>query len=123
MQQQKELVWSLYWAENRLHSCVASGGEADQKVLNALWVALAESLPEQADVLDLATGNGAVPAAMLSVNSGLNIEAVDLADIDPTMFVKDRPEFENMKSEPTFLRRRHLFGTTKRRNAPCRKSA
>ena len=84
---EKEVAWSLYWSQDRLHSCVASDNEQDQQVLNRVWADFANSLPDQANLLDLATGNGAVPSALLAARSDLRIEAVDQADIDPLKFL------------------------------------
>ncbi|MEM7357622.1 MAG: class I SAM-dependent methyltransferase [Pseudomonadota bacterium] len=79
----KMQAWSLYWADDRLQSCVATLDQEDQQKLNSIWQAFAKSLNEGAKVLDLATGNGAVPAALLSGQPGLQIDAVDYAEIDP----------------------------------------
>ena len=84
---EKEVAWSLYWSQDRLHSCVASKDSHDQKIQDDLWKEFANSLPEQARVLDLATGNGAVPSALLGARSDLEVDAVDQADIDPLKFL------------------------------------
>lgn len=89
-------AWSVYWAANNLHSCVASNSDADQKVLNAVWAELADRVPDNAAVLDLATGNGAVPVALLNAQAGLNITAVDQADIKPAEVVADYPELSKV---------------------------
>jgi len=89
---EQEIAWSLYWAQNKLHSCVAANFDSDQEVLNNIWCEFTELLKPQATVLDLATGNGAVPVALLSANADLKIDAVDQADIDPAQYVKDQPE-------------------------------
>lgn len=87
--EEKRAAWSIYWSQNRLHSCVASENDQDQQILNDLWADLAKSLPTNAKVLDLATGNGAVPSAMLLVRPDLVIDAVDQADVDPVKFLNE----------------------------------
>ena len=79
--------WTLYWQGGPLHSCIASQDEQDQSTIDALWMALANSLPPAAKVLDLACGNGAVPCSLLAVRPELAITAVDLADIAPERLV------------------------------------
>ena len=91
-----EVPWSLYWAEDRLHSCVASGADADQQTLNKVWSDFALRLPAGAKVLDLACGNGAVASAMLSTQPALVIDAVDQADIAPQQFLEAHPELEKV---------------------------
>lgn len=88
----EDITWSLYWAQDRLHSCVATDEDVDQAVLNDVWKSFAESLAADARVLDLATGNGAVPSALLLNKSTLLIDAVDQADVDPAKFLKNNPE-------------------------------
>lgn len=75
--------WTLYWQGGQLHSCIAIQDERDQTSIDALWIALAQSLPHAAQVLDLACGNGAVPCSLLAVRPDLAITAVDLAEIAP----------------------------------------
>ncbi len=75
--------WSIYWQGGNLHSCIAAQATQDQAQIDGLWGDLARSMPEGAELLDLASGNGAVPRALLEANPGLSITAVDLADIAP----------------------------------------
>lgn len=82
-----EFAWSLYWAQDKLHSCIASDGAGDQEAVNNVWRSFCVNLSDQARVLDLATGNGAVPSALLGVNSTLRIDAVDAAQIQPMKYV------------------------------------
>ena len=99
MQKENEtetLAWSIYWAEDRLQSCVATDADADQQALNSIWQEFASSLDPDSRVLDLATGNGAVPVALLSAQKNLQIDAVDQAAIDPNQFVKGHAELESV---------------------------
>ena len=82
-------AWSLYWSEDRLYSCVAHSSDEDQKVLDTLWHGFSQALDPKSRLLDLATGNGAVAHAMLSVNKDLQIDAIDKASIDPNKSLKD----------------------------------
>jgi len=86
-EESEELAWSVYWAQDRLHSCIAEGNLEDQAILDSLWSDFAHSLEGNARVLDLATGNGAVPYAMLSACENLHIDAIDQAEIEPAQFL------------------------------------
>lgn len=88
----ENIEWSLYWAQDRLNSCVAAEGVVDQKRLTELWTDLALSLDGATKVLDLATGNGAVPVALLNANDELDVTAVDKADIDPVRYLGQESE-------------------------------
>lgn len=89
-------AWSLYWSEDRLYSCVAQSSDEDQKALNKLWQDFSRELEPNSRVLDLATGNGAVADALLSVSNSLQIDAVDKASIDPITFVKEHANLGNV---------------------------
>lgn len=78
--------WSNYWASGALHSCLGSfEGNYAGEVVQA-WRSALESLPDGAVVLDIATGNGALPALFLAeAPAGRleKVEAVDLAMVRP----------------------------------------
>ncbi|MEP5569249.1 MAG: class I SAM-dependent methyltransferase [Halioglobus sp.] len=92
--------WSLYWQGGNLHSCIASQGEQDQAQIDRFWAEFALSLAPEAHLLDLASGNGAVPRALMTANSSLSITAVDLADIAPDTLIKSFPELSNVQFFP-----------------------
>ncbi len=78
--------WSAYWATGALHSCVGSFGGNYAGEVRGFWRALASALPVGARLLDVATGNGALPALFIEdVPEGrqLQVDAVDLADVQP----------------------------------------
>ena len=92
-----DIAWSLYWSQDKLHSCVASGADTDQQVLEMLWQDFAKSLNQGDRVLDLATGNGAVPSALLVACPRLEIDAVDRAEIDPVKFLSQGESLKTVK--------------------------
>ncbi|MGI9318479.1 MAG: hypothetical protein ACR2QW_14205 [bacterium] len=96
----QETAWSLYWSQDRLHSCVASQNEEDQRLLDTEWARFASSLSGGARVLDLATGNGAVAKALLAARDDLRIDAVDRADIDPLNFLSDKGALHKVSFHP-----------------------
>jgi len=83
--------WTVYWHANHLDSCIAAASEADARAISEFWKTFALELAEDATVLDLATGNGAVPGRLLSADRALRITAVDRAAIDPLAYLEDVP--------------------------------
>ncbi len=91
-----DIAWSLYWAQNQLYSCVASDSAQDQAVLEDVWLSFAEPIQAGARVLDLATGNGVVPATLLKLKE-FSIDAVDAADIDPTNYLSESQQLAEVR--------------------------
>ena len=81
--------WSLYWQSDSLDSCVVTKSKEDSHAIAAFWNQLATALEDGARVLDLATGNGTVPAALLNANSSLQVTGVDRASIEPLRYLSD----------------------------------
>jgi ubiquinone/menaquinone biosynthesis C-methylase UbiE len=79
--------WSRYWAGGALHSCATSfDGNYDDAIGN-FWREVCSGMRADQRVLDVATGNGALPRLMLDLLGASGrlplIDAIDLADIDP----------------------------------------
>ncbi len=90
-------AWSLYWAGGNLDSCLpADRADGDPHPIRQLWSDLAASLAPGTRVLDLATGNGAVPVSLLRGNPSLEVTGVDQAEIDPVAAVDDVPELKQV---------------------------
>lgn len=79
--------WSLYWQADRLDSAEANQSADDAAAIHAYWHDLAAATHPGGTVIDLATGNGTVPAALLRVNPDLVVTGVDMANIDPVRFL------------------------------------
>ena len=84
--------WSRYWATGALHSCVGSFADNYDGEIAAFWGKVFARLPHGARVLDVATGNGALPRLLLDSLprkgepdpvQAVEIDAVDLADVAP----------------------------------------
>lgn len=80
--------WTLYWQADRLDSAEAVRPDSGEECIRGAWAEFAAALDDGAGVLDLATGNGSVPAALLGAKSDLRIHGVDRADIDPLRFLQ-----------------------------------
>jgi len=83
--------WSLYWQGGHIDSCIANAGAEDRAIVSAVWKDLVSALPAAAKVLDLATGNGAVPLDLLTADPELEITGVDLAQIAPDTLLDAAP--------------------------------
>jgi len=83
--------WTAYWRTGTGASCF-EGPELEVR-LTQVWNDYVDALPNDARILDLATGNGAVArscaARARARDIGLHIAAVDAAEIDPPKCVPD----------------------------------
>jgi SAM-dependent methyltransferase len=85
--------WEVYYRGGAIASCPMGPGTSYTLELRDLWIEFFASLEDGARVLDLGTGNGAIPllAKEASASSGrqFEIHGADLAAIDPVRHVPD----------------------------------
>jgi SAM-dependent methyltransferase len=76
-------AWSRYWARGVPHSCIGTYGDRYGGAIGAFWKAVFTGLPGQARLLDIATGNGALPRLLLDHcrGPGVTCDAVDIATV------------------------------------------
>lgn len=80
----RKAVWSRYWSHGIAHSCGGSYGNRYDGSIAQFWRTHFEALPAGSCVLDIATGNGAVPQLLLdSAADTVACDAIDLADPAP----------------------------------------
>ncbi len=86
-------VWSRYWASGALHSCATSYRNNYAGSIGAFWQEAFAGLSTPACVLDIATGNAALPNLLLATRqeSGIECDAIDLARIEPEWLRKLEP--------------------------------
>lgn len=84
----RRAVWTRYWSHGASHSCGGSYGNRYEGALAAFWRAAFQALAPGARVLDIATGNGALPQLLLDFDQAgqLTCDAVDLAALAPAWF-------------------------------------
>jgi SAM-dependent methyltransferase len=78
--------WSRHWASGAAHSCVGTYGPLYGGAIAAFWRAVLARLPAAARVLDIATGNGALPRLIVedpALPARPTCDAIDLAAIAP----------------------------------------
>lgn len=98
-------AWDRYWAHGFLTSCRNAFSGNYEGTVRALWEAFFAELGPDARILDIGTGNGAIPliaaAAGLDANRRYDIHGIDLAAIRPEETVKtDRHLLEQIRFHP-----------------------
>lgn len=101
--QERRDVWSRFWATGALHSCATSYHDNYAGPIGEFWRSAFAMLAPGDAVLDIATGNGALPRLLLAERPETSIEcdAVDLAQIAPA-WLRD--------ADPTQRQRVHVQG-------------
>lgn len=82
----RRAAWTAYWAAGCLHSCTGSFDAGYSGAIGAFWAEQFWTVTAADRVLDLATGNGALPLLLYSRDSGAGcpeVDAVDLAQVAP----------------------------------------
>jgi SAM-dependent methyltransferase len=76
-------AWSRYWARGVPHSCIGTYGDRYGGAIAAFWKEVFAGLPDGARVLDVATGNGALPRLLLDQcrHPRVTCDAVDIATV------------------------------------------
>lgn len=92
--------WTVYWQGDNLESCISTRSHQDSSQIAGFWRELAVQLDDASSVLDLASGNGAVPTILLSTNSTLKICAVDKAQIAPRKYLSQVKELASVQFMP-----------------------
>lgn len=80
-------AWSSYWSQGALHSCIGSFDANYSGAIGVFWDRQAADMASGARVLDLATGNGALPLRLWQrYGNGIQVDAVDLAELAPPWY-------------------------------------
>jgi ubiquinone/menaquinone biosynthesis C-methylase UbiE len=85
-------AWDRYWAHGFLTSCRNAFSGNYEGTVRALWEAFFSEIPAGARILDIGTGNGAIPLIAAACGQRLgrtfDIHGIDLAAIRPADTVK-----------------------------------
>ena len=93
--QERRRVWSSFWEAGPLHSCHGSFADDYAGAIGDFWTEQFAGLSTSSSVLDLATGNGALPLVLWQrdpAHRPAQIDAVDLATVAPRWW---KPEIHN----------------------------
>lgn len=84
----RQEAWKSYWASGNLHSCVTSYDGNYSGAIAAFWANAFSGLAGQSRVLDLATGNGAIPKLLDDLKGAdVLVDAVDATQVAPPWHV------------------------------------
>ena len=86
MSENSKDAWGEFWARQQAGSgggCLPDGWRGIDAVQRRAWQTFAETLPDHAAILDLATGDGRVMRWMLEARPDLHCSGVDLAPPRP----------------------------------------
>lgn len=86
-------AWSSYWVNGALHSCAGSFAGNYAGAIADFWRPLFEQLQSAERMLDIATGNGALPMLAWEQRqreADISIDAVDLAAVAPAWHDPDQ---------------------------------
>jgi len=88
----RRAAWTSYWANGGLHSCTGSFPGNYSGAIGAWWTARFQTLKPGQRLLDLATGNGPLPLMLREQRpgDGIEVDAVDLAQVAPAWFDASR---------------------------------
>lgn len=73
--------WSRYWAKSPAHSLHGTFDADYGPAISGFWKNVCSHVAAGSSVLDIATGNGALPRMMLNWRNDLRIDAIDAADV------------------------------------------
>lgn len=83
----RQASWTRYWSAGALHSCPGSFGGNYDGAIAEFWQKSFAALAPGQQVLDIASGNGALPRLLLGLDgaadTGSVIDAIDLATMAP----------------------------------------
>ena len=83
----RQQVWGAYWASGRLHSCTNTPDRNYEGAVGDFWREFFSVTRAGARILDLATGNGALPLLVHRTLEGrASVDAVDLATLSPAWY-------------------------------------
>lgn len=103
--------WSHFWQQGQLHSLASSMPDNYQGAIANFWQRELESLTTEHAILDIGTGNGALPAMIFQIHQENmpEIDAIDLAEIAPA-WTQELPE--------KIARRLRFHGNTQAESLP-----
>ena len=98
-------AWDRYWSHGFLTSCRNAFSGNYEGTVRALWDAFFSDLPAGARIVDIGTGNGAIPliaaACARRLEKTFDIHGIDLAAIRPAETVKaDRDLLDAIEFHP-----------------------
>lgn len=93
----RSMVWTRHWASGAPHSCTGTYGECYEGAVADFWKTVFGPLTGGQRVLDIASGNGALPRLLLNLQpeAPIAVDAIDLAAIEPRWLAARPPATRN----------------------------
>ena len=86
----RKRAWRNYWASGSLHSCADAMGRNYDGAIGEFWKRRFSGLERGRRLIDLATGNGALPQLLYSMlGSDCEVDAIDQAELAPAWYRPD----------------------------------
>ena len=83
----RRVAWSQYWSAGLLHSCPGSFAGNYSGAIARFWDSALGDMDSDSRVLDVATGNGALPQRLQQrYGDRVSVDAVDAAQLAPAWF-------------------------------------
>lgn len=87
-----QVFWNRYWHDNCLAACLVDNTTGNYRaIVRTAWEQFFTRCEDRSKLLDIGTGNGAVPLIALETSLGegktLEIHGIDRANIDPARYV------------------------------------
>ncbi len=95
--------WSRYWQTGHLTSLPEDFTTVYDGEIETFWKNLAETLPADARVLDVCSGNGPVALLIARHAPDAKVWAADAAAIDPATALAGHPALEELSRRVTYL--------------------
>lgn len=80
----RQAVWARHWASGAAHSCAGSYDQTYGGAIASFWQEVHARTAPGSRLLDIATGNGALPRLLLQMRPELDLQ-IDAVDIVPTV--------------------------------------
>lgn len=89
---EKDWIWDRYWQADRVAACLDEQSVNYNTAIASEWRSFFESLPVEASILDICTGNGAVALMAKDTASKtgqkFDVHGIDRAEINPAHFIE-----------------------------------
>lgn len=95
--------WSRYWQTGHLTSLPEDFSTVYDGEIEAFWKNLADTLPDEGQVLDVCSGNGPVALLIARHAPSARVWAADAAAIDPSTALSGHPALEELSRRVTYL--------------------
>lgn len=99
--------WSAYWQNRTITSFHGHFQKNYDGTIKQFWTQIFQQLPDNANILDLATGNGALAILAqqysLKHDKGFSVTGIDSAEIKPAQYLENQTELADTLAQIHFV--------------------